>query len=224
MKVLILNGNPKKDGFVAGCLDRLAAALASGGAETETVRLADGNIRDCIGCFQCLRSGECPLRDDVPGLIARMTAADGFVIGAPVRNGATTACYKRFLERITYLLGFSLALEDKYTLALSSVGFMGGRGACREHLGLQGPFHTRLSGVVFRAVGMPPKVTPADLAPELDRAARRLIADIASRRPRSAGARLSFAVDRFVVGRFMLRKQPDLYAYIIECWKRKGYL
>ena len=224
MNVLIIDGDPKKGGFIPGCLGVIAAALTERGAEVETVRLADREVRDCVGCFQCLRVGECPLDDDVEEIIARMRAADGLVVGSPVRNGLTTACYKRFLERITYLLGFTLDIEDKYTLAVASVGFLGGRGVCRAQLGLQGPFHTRLSGYLFRAVGMPARVAPEDLRPQLTRAAERLLMDIATRRPRGPVDRALCALDRVVVGRLMLRKQPALFAHVIERWKAKGYL
>lgn len=224
MKIMVIDGDPRKGGFVPGCLAIISAVLTARGAETQTVRLADRNIRDCVGCFQCLKTGECAIADDMTGIIAQMRSADGFVIGSPVRNGLTTACYKRFLERITFTLGFPLALEDKYTLAVGSVGFMGGKGVCKANLGLQGPFHSRLSGFVFHAVGMPPKLTPEGLRPELERAAGQLMRDIETRRPRGIVDRFQFAVDRLAVGRLMLKKQPETYANVIKCWKDKDYL
>ena len=72
------------------------------------------------------------LADDMNHIIQTMMEADGFVVGSPVRNGLTTACYKRFCERISYLLGFSLLLEDKYTLAISCVGYMGGKKVIKQ--------------------------------------------------------------------------------------------
>lgn len=224
MKIMVIDGDPKKGGFIPGCLYLIGASLASRGAETQTVRLAERDVRDCTGCFHCLKTGDCVIADDMAGIIAGMRSADGFVIGSPVRNGLTTACYKRFLERITFVLGFSLALEDKYTLAVGSVGFMGGRSVCKTNLGLQGPFHTRLSGFVFHAVGMPPKMTPEDLRPELERAAGQLMRDIETRRPRSLMDRAQCAIDRLVMGRLMLRKQPETYAHVLRCWKDKNYL
>jgi multimeric flavodoxin WrbA len=224
MKIVIIDGDPKKGGFIPGCLGIIAGALAEHGADVEAVRLADRDIRDCVGCFQCLRTGECPLDDAVAEIIGRMRSADGLVLGSPVRNGLTTACYKRFIERITYPLGFTLDLEDTYTLAVGSVGYMGGKGACRALVGLQGPFHTRLSGVVFHAVGMPTRVTPEELRPELTRAADRLLMDIATRRPRGYFDRIQCAVDRALVGRLMLRKHPEAYAHVIARWRAKKYL
>ncbi|HRU06563.1 MAG TPA: flavodoxin family protein, partial [Candidatus Brocadiia bacterium] len=196
---------------------------AGQGAEVESVRLADKRVLDCVGCLRCLKEGRCVLDDDVAEIMAGMKEADGLVVGSPVRNGMTTACYKRFYERITYLLGFTLALADKYVLAVSSVGFMGGRGVCRTLLGFQGVFHARLSGHEHFRVGIPARVTMDQARPRLERAADRLMGDIQSKKGRGLAGRLTLWLDRVTVARFMLRKNPETYAHVIEEWKKKGY-
>ncbi len=224
MKVLAINGSPNKAGFNAGAMEIAAAALERRGVEVERLHLADIEIRDCLGCFQCLKSGACPLRDGVDGAIEKMRAADGFVVASPVRNGLTTALYKRFYERITYRLGFPLHLADKYTLAISSVGMAGGAGTNKRLLGLQDVCHTRLSGFVFARSGFPRKSAPDAWRPKLEQAAERLARDIETRRPRAWGDRLSFALDRWVVRRFILQRSPEETAYVRQHWTEKGYL
>jgi len=224
MKILVVNGNPKKDGFIAGALDTISSRLAAGGAQVERLRLADQDIRDCVGCMTCLRTGKCILDDDMGRIIAAMLEADGLVVGSPVRNGLTTACFKRFYERISYPLGFTLLIEDKHTLAVSSVGIMGGKAVNRRLLGLQDLFHTRLSGYLFFKVGMPRTLDPGNVRGRLERAAARLIDDISRRRQRRLWDRAACAVDRFVVGRFMLARHPEAFAHVIQCWKDKGYI
>jgi len=163
MKVLVINGNPKKGGFIAGVLDIISSYLKARDIEVQYLRLADAQITDCTGCFHCLKTGTCVLADDMNHIIQTMMEADGFVVGSPVRNGLTTACYKRFCERISYLLGFSLLLEDKYTLAISCVGYMGGKKVNKRLVGLQDVFRTRLSDFIFYKVGIPTKIQPADI-------------------------------------------------------------
>jgi multimeric flavodoxin WrbA len=223
MKILVINGNPKKDGFIAGALEIVASCLEARGVEVQRLRLADKHIQDCLGCFSCLRTGRCVLDDDMKAIIESMVAADGFVVGSPVRNGLTTACYKRFYERITYVLGFPLLLEDKHTLAISCVGLMGGKAANKRLVGLQDVFHTRLSGFIFCAIGLPSRTQPADIRPRLERAADKLVADIQARRPRRLSDRIWFSLDRAVVRRFVLGRQPEMFANVVESWQRKGY-
>lgn len=225
MRIVTINGSPKSGGFSAGALDIAASYLEKHGAGVQRIRLADANIQECIGCFACLKSGKCVLTDDMGGIIAKMLEADGFVVASSVRNGLPTACYKRFYERITYTLGFPLLLEDKYTLAICSVGFMGGKTVNKRLVGLQDVCRTGLSGYIFCAVGgIPPKKRPADIRARLEQGAARLIEDINTRRPKGLFDRLSASIDRLIMSRFMLAKSPEMYAHVIECWKQKSYI
>jgi len=224
MKILVINGNTKRDGFIAGSLDIIAERLAAKGAEVDRLNLADARIEDCRGCFACLKTGACVIDDDMADIIRRMRDADGYVVGSPVRNGLTTACYKRFYERITYLLGFPLAIEDKHTLAVSSVGMAGGKAVNKKFLGLQDVFRTHLSDYLFFRVGIPGKVKPEDVRDRLEQAADRLMQDIETGAGKGLLSRLSAALDRIIIRRFMLRRSPDTYAHVIECWRAKGYM
>ncbi|MEW6359954.1 MAG: flavodoxin family protein [Planctomycetota bacterium] len=224
MKVLVINGNPKRDGFIGGSLDIIANRLQARGAEVDRLNLADARIEDCRGCFACLRTGACPVDDDMAGIIRRMAEADGYVVGSPVRNGLVTACYKRFYERITYLLGFTLAIEDKHTLAVSSVGFAGGKAVNRKLLGLQDVFRTRLSDYLFFKIGIPSRFGPEDVRESLEQAADRLMHDIETNARKGIIAHIAAAVDRIVIRRCVFAKDPAAFAHVIQRWKEKRYM
>lgn len=224
MQVLVINGNTKKDGFIAGALAIVADRLAAKGVEVVHLRLAEARIQDCLGCFRCLKTGTCVIDDDMARITRQMLDADGFVVGSPVRNGLTTACYKRFYERITYTVGFPLLIEDKHTLAICSVGVAGGKAANKKLLGLQDVFRTRLSDFLFFRVGFPATRRPEDVRDRLEHAADRLMRNIESRAPKSLLARASAAIDRAVVRRFILRNSPEQFAFLIARWKEKGYI
>ncbi|MCX5811823.1 MAG: flavodoxin family protein [Proteobacteria bacterium] len=224
MKILVINGNAKQGGFTAEALAIVSSYLKAKDVEVQNLRLADADIKECIGCFQCLKTGKCALTDDMDKIRQAMLEADGFVIGSPVRNGLTTACYKRFYERITYLLGFTLALEDKHTLAISSVGFMGGKTVNKKLVALQDVCHTRLSDFIFCKVGIPNKVRAPDIESRLEKATEKLIYRIKNRCSRGIFERIFFAVDRMVMRKFIFNKNPEQYDYVIECWKKKNYM
>jgi len=224
MRILIINGNVKTDGFIAGALNLIQDHLIAKGVQVSSLWLADAEIQDCRGCFNCLKTGACILNDDMKEITTRMLDADGFVIGSPVRNGSTSACYKRFYERITYRLGFPLLIAGKYTLAISSVGFMGGKSINRKFLGLQDVFQTKLSDFLFFKVGLPTKLEPAQVEDQLVRSADRLMRNIQSGKQRPVFNRIATALERFMIRRFMLMKSPDQYAFVIKCWREKGYM
>lgn len=224
MKALVLNGSPRKTGFSAAAAAIARDHLASRQVEVDLVALADLAIRDCVGCFQCLRTGRCSLDDDMDALVARMRQADAFVVVSAVRNGDVSACYKRFYERITYRLGFPLALEDRHTLAISVVGYMGGKAASRRFAGLQDVFHTRLSGHLHFASGIPGGPPGPRETTRITTALDRLVQDVHTRRGRGLADRASFAVDRLIMRRFVFRGREDVYADVVRQWREKGYM
>ncbi|MCK5853428.1 flavodoxin family protein [bacterium] len=224
MKILVINGNTKSDGFIAGALAIIIKHLESKNVDVNYLRLANAQIQDCKGCFNCLKTGACVIEDDMTDILEKMLQADGFVVGSPVRNGMTTACYKRFYERITYTLGFSLLLENKYTLAVSSVGFAGGKSINRKLLGLQDVFFTTLSDFLFFKTGLPSKLKPDDVPDKLQQSADKLISDIETKRKRSFVGRVSFAIDRIIMRNIVFKKNPDAYESVINNWKKKNYI
>lgn len=225
MKILAINGSPKPGGFSAEALTIVVSFLEKKGAEVQTITLADRNIKDCTGCSTCLKTGKCTLKDDMEDIIAWMKDADGFVIASGVRNGLPTALYKRFYERITYILGFPLLLEDKYTLAISSVGYFGGKASNKRLLGLQDVCCTKLSKYIFcKNVGIPARKAPEDMREQLEKGAFKLFRDIDGKRQRRFLGRLSASINRKIMNRFIFAKYPGTYANVIDCWKRKGYI
>ena len=224
MKITVISGSPKPGGFINDSLELVASHLERRGADVTKIRLSEKHINDCIGCFTCLRTGECVIHDDVGGIIDIMKNSDGFVIGSPVRNALITACLKRFIERITYILGFTLVLEDKYSLGIASVGLFGGKSVSRRFCCLQDVFHTHLSGFVFCSVGIPSSRGIIDKKHKLTSAADKLVRDISEKTPRSRREKLSLAIDKTIVRKFMLERKPDLYASVIRAWQLKGYI
>lgn len=224
MNLLVINGNPKKGGFIASVAEIVLERLSDMGVEAPMVELGQADISDCIGCFHCLKTGQCVLRDDMDDITTKMLEADGYVMISAVRNGSVTACYKRFYERITYRLGFPLLLEDKYTLAISTVGYSGGKSSSRRLLGLQDVCHTYLSGHLHMAVGIPAQPPSARVKGRIQSAVDRLAEDIRSRKKKNFFRKAAFALDRFVMKRLIFKNREDFYGNVMKHWKDKAYL
>ncbi|NQT50740.1 flavodoxin family protein [bacterium] len=224
MRILAIYGNPKHGGFVHDCVDHVAERLAALGAEVDRLPLVDAHIEECTGCFTCLRTGACPLDDDVANIIERMRQPDAFVTGASVRNGYFPALYKRFFERITYIVGFGRELWGKHVLAIGAVGVATGK----KHLGRMLTFHgfvTHVIDYLFFRTGIPTSIRVDDVAGRLDRAADRLHSAIERKAPLPLLARLGGALDNFAIRRFMLKSNPDgVYDYVIQRWKQQGWM
>ena len=223
-RLMLINGSANSGGFLGEAECVAAGRARSLGAEVDTLHLREAAIEECLGCFQCLKTGECWRGDDMDVIIGRMQAADGFVVLGPVRNGHVASGYKRFYERITYRVGFPLLLEDKYTLAISSVGYMGGKFASRRFLGLQDVCHSRLSGHLHFAVGIPSRPIDEKQRTRICAAVDKLLRDIKTKKARGRLNAAGFALDRLTMNRLMFARKPDVYANVIRHWREKGYM
>lgn len=224
LRVQVIYGNPKPGGFVHGCLDRVADHLEGQGMTVGRLRLVEANIRDCTGCFTCLREGACVIDDDLPQIIDAIRAADGLVVGASVRNGFFPALYKRLYERITYILGFGRDLHGKHVLGIGAVGIAGGRKPLGKMVTLR-EFHTVVAGYLFFHTGIPTRLEVDDVAPKLDRAADRLSHAMATRARLPWLTRASSWVDDLIVRKFMLEHNSDgAFDYVIDQWRKRGLM
>ena len=61
MKVLLINGSPKKNGNTATALNEMIKVFTEEGIETELVHIGNKDIRGCIACKKCTELGKCVL-------------------------------------------------------------------------------------------------------------------------------------------------------------------
>jgi len=111
MKVLMLNGSPKANGNTAAALAEMEKIFAQEGIETETVQVGNQNVRGCVACGGCYRTGKCVCHDIVNDLAAKFKAADGLVIASPVYYASPNATLLAVLDRLFYSTGFDKTMK-----------------------------------------------------------------------------------------------------------------
>ena len=102
MKVLAINGSPRKEGNTALLLRRVMLVLEREGIETELLQLAGSHLRGCKACYGCFskKDGHCTQRDDVLNdFLDRMVAADGLLLGSPTYFTDVTTEMKALIDR-----------------------------------------------------------------------------------------------------------------------------
>ena len=107
MKVVIINGSPRKSGNTAKLLLKVKESIALAGAEAKLVHLYDYHYQGCKSCFACKlknskTNGLCAMRDDLRSLLEETLSTDGFVIGTPIYFGMPSGQVKSFFERLTF--------------------------------------------------------------------------------------------------------------------------
>jgi len=102
MKVLLVNGSPKKQGCTYTALCEVAKALNKNGIETEIFHTGVNPVAGCKACGACAKTGLCKTNDAVNEFIEKAKAADGFIFGSPVYFASATGTIISFMDRLFY--------------------------------------------------------------------------------------------------------------------------
>ena len=102
MKILVLNGSPKKEQSDTMHITRafVAGMQEAAPQDIEIVHIAEKHIEFCVGCFTCKRNGgTCIHKDDMKALLAKVLACDLLLLNFPLYGYGMPAKLKAFIER-----------------------------------------------------------------------------------------------------------------------------
>lgn len=138
MKVIAINGSPRKKWNTATLLEQALAGAETEGAETEIIHLYDLNFKGCTSCFACkLKNGksygQCAMKDELTPVLEKLENADAVILGSPIYLGNLTGEMRSFMER--YIFPYLVYSANPATLYPKniSVGYIYTMGAKEEH-------------------------------------------------------------------------------------------
>lgn len=102
MKILVLNGSPKKEQSDTMHITRafLAGMQEAAPQEAEVIHIAEKHIEFCVGCFTCKRNGgTCIHADDMKGLLDKVLKSDLLLFNFPLYGYGMPAQLKVFIDR-----------------------------------------------------------------------------------------------------------------------------
>ena len=104
MKVVVINGSPRRGGVVSQMLGHVVAALPQD-CTVESLTVCDLRVRPCTGCMRCRSLGRCVLPEDDAHRVAGMIrACDALVVGSPCYWGNMSGELKVLFDRMVYAL------------------------------------------------------------------------------------------------------------------------
>lgn len=114
VKILGINGSPRKANTDILLEHALSAARETGGIETEIVYLRKEDIKYCIGCFRCNevndRVSGCQAHlDSMERLAPLLRECSAIILASPVYFGGVTAQMKTFMDRTESFLRYTPA-------------------------------------------------------------------------------------------------------------------
>jgi multimeric flavodoxin WrbA len=106
MKVIAINGGPRKTWNTATLLQKALDGAKAAGAETELIHLYDLNYKGCISCFACKRKnglvGRCAVKDDLSEVLEKVNHCDVLLLGTPIYLSNITGETQSFIERLLF--------------------------------------------------------------------------------------------------------------------------
>jgi multimeric flavodoxin WrbA len=102
MKVVGINGSPRKKGNTGILINHVFKELEQEGIETEFVQLGGRQIRGCLSCYKCFQNKDCRCSNDkdvLNEILAKMIDADGIILASPTYFSNMTAEMKALIDR-----------------------------------------------------------------------------------------------------------------------------
>ncbi|MBI5443661.1 MAG: flavodoxin family protein, partial [Deltaproteobacteria bacterium] len=106
MRVVAFNGSPRRGGNTEQLLRTVFRPLEAAGIETELIQVGGTPLRGCIACMKCRerKDGRCALDGDLLNeCVAKMTEADGILLGSPTYFTDVSAEMKALIDRAGYV-------------------------------------------------------------------------------------------------------------------------
>ena len=130
MKVIAINGSPKKAGNTAALFAIIAEELKHEAIDMEVIHVGNKTLRGCFGCGGCYKNLDdlCVAKDDpiVNEALTRMKEADGIILGSPVHFAGIPGTMKAFLDRVFFAAGANKIFRHKVGASIVAVRRSGG--------------------------------------------------------------------------------------------------
>lgn len=137
MKILGINGSPRKNNNTATMLKKALDGAANKGAETKLVHIYDYKFQGCTSCFACKLAnghGVCAMKDEATHLLEELNTIDALILASPIYVGNITGMLRCFLERAIFCNGTYKPDPLTYFPRKIQVGFIYTMGVPEAHL------------------------------------------------------------------------------------------
>lgn len=122
MKVLMINGSPRKNGNTFTALSAMREVFAAEKIDTHLVQIGNGAIRGCIACDACRQTGRCAFDDLVNRVAPLLQESDGLVVGSPVYYASANASVIALLDRLFHSSAFDKTMKVGASVAIGRRG------------------------------------------------------------------------------------------------------
>lgn len=186
--------------------------------EIKVVHVSDLDLKYCIGCCTCYKTGNCIYKDDVEKISAEIEGADGLILGTPTYASNVSGQMKTMIDRGHLVI--EQLLRGKYAVSVVTYENYGGKTVGRILHNLLSYSGAQISGTIICKTAF--GANPLDnqiFVKRVQRKAERLYKDIC-REKRYIWQRLwHFFVFHIGIRPFVMGK-GDNYRGVIARWEK----
>lgn len=123
MKVVLINGSPRRNGNTYIALTEIADTLQAEGISAPIIQLGPKPVQGCNNCQKCRPSNVCVFNDPLYAEVRKeLEDADGLIIGSPVYYAGPNGALCALIDRVFYSAGSMLSYKVGAAVAICRRG------------------------------------------------------------------------------------------------------
>jgi len=119
--VLGIYGSPRRGGNTDLLLDEFLKGASSAGAAIEKLYITDLKIAPCASKENCLKTGDCIIKDDMDAIYTKLLEADMIVLAAPIYFYNLPAQTKALVDRCQALWARKYILKKPHPIERNGI-------------------------------------------------------------------------------------------------------
>ncbi|MCI6803965.1 MAG: flavodoxin family protein, partial [Prevotellaceae bacterium] len=99
-KVIVISTSLRAGSNSDMLAEKFAEGAKASGNEVEKISLRGKEIKFCVGCLSCQKTGACVFKDDVPDIMAKVLNADVVCWATPIYYYEMSGQMKTLIDRM----------------------------------------------------------------------------------------------------------------------------
>ena len=119
-KVVVISTSLRAGSNSQVLAEQFAAGAKTAGNEVEFITLRGKEIKFCVGCLACQKTGACVFKDDVPAIMESVLNADVVCWATPIYYYEMSGQMKTLIDRMNAMYPKDYRFRDIYLLATAT--------------------------------------------------------------------------------------------------------
>lgn len=229
INIIAINGSPHTSGNTATLMKWVAEGCIKENANIIWINISEKEINYCRGCYHCLRTGDCIIKDDVKEIKELIWNSKGVIVGSPVYEGAPSAQLKTLMDRIALFTLYMAIFDDKWSIGVATSGVAPTNRTAKECATIFGRNAGIICSKTASITGNYTAINEMNHG-KLQKKAQKMgqgFVRVIQKNPSINSGSIKYAWTGFLRRHFLKRlitKNPEQFSGVIKYWKKKGWL